>query len=57
MVLENILESHLDCKEIKRVNPKGNQSGMFIERTDAKVKLPILWPRDAMGRGEEGGRA
>ena len=57
MVLENILESHLDCKEIKRVNPKGNQSGMFIERTDAKVKVPILWPRDAKGRGEEGGRA
>ena len=39
MVLEKTLESPLDCKEIKPVNPKGNQSGVFIGRTDAEVKL------------------
>ena len=44
-VLEKTLESPLDSKEIKPVNPKGNQSWMFIERTDAEV--PILWPPDA----------
>ena len=37
-------ESLLDCKEIKPVNPKGNQSGIFIGRTDAEA--PILWPPD-----------
>ena len=56
VVLKKILKSHLDCKEIKPVNPKGNQSGLFIESTDAKVEVPILWPPDAKGRGEEGGR-
>ena len=45
VVLEKTLESHLDCKEIKPVNPKGNQSWMFIGRTDAET--PILWPLDA----------
>ena len=45
MVLERTLESPLDCKEIKPVNPKGNQSLIFIRRTDAKA--PILWPLDA----------
>ena len=47
MVLEKTLESPLDCKEIKSGNPKGNQSGIFIGRTDAKAEAPILWPPDA----------
>ena len=44
VVLEKTLESPLDCKEIKPVNPKGNQSWIFIGRTDAEA--PILWPPD-----------
>ena len=44
LVLEKTLESSLDCKEIKPVNPKGNQSWTFIGRTDAEA--PILWPPD-----------
>ena len=44
VVLEKTLESHLDCKEIKWVNPKGNQSWIFIGRTDAEAETPILWP-------------
>ena len=47
VVLEKTLESHLNCKEIKLVNPKGNQSWIFIERTDAEARAPILWPPDA----------
>ena len=47
MVLEKTLESPLDCKEIQLVNPKGNQSWIFIGRTDAEVEAPILWPPDA----------
>jgi len=43
VVLET-LESPLDCKEIKPVNPKGNQSRIFIRRTDAEVEAPKLWP-------------
>ena len=46
VVLGKILESLLDCKEIKPVNPKGNQSWMFIRRTDAEAEAPILWPPD-----------
>jgi len=38
------LESPLDCKQIKPVNPKGNQSCIFIGRTDAEAEAPILWP-------------
>ena len=45
VVLEKTLESPLDCKEIKLVNPKGNQSWIFIGRTDAEA--PILWSPDA----------
>ena len=45
VVLEKTLESPLDCKEIKLVHPKGNQSWIFIGRTDAEA--PILWPPDA----------
>ena len=47
MVLEKTLESLLGCTEIKLVNPKGNQSYIFIGRTDAEAKTPILWPPDA----------
>ena len=47
VVLEKILESLLDCKEIKPVNPKGNQPWILIGRTAAEVEAPILWPRDA----------
>ena len=46
MVLEKTLEDPLDCKEIKSINPKGNQSGIFIGRTDAEAEAPILWPPD-----------
>ena len=41
------LESPLDCKEIQPVHPKGNQSWIFIGRTDAEAETPILWPPDA----------
>ena len=47
MVLEKTPESPLDCKEIQPVHPKGNQSWIFIGRTDAEAKTPILWPPDA----------
>ena len=47
VVLEKTLESPLDCKEIKPVHPKGNQSWVFIGRTDAEAETPILWPPDA----------
>ena len=43
VVLEKTLESPLDCKEIKPVNPKGNQPWIFIGRTDAEADTPILW--------------
>ena len=46
VVLEKTLESPLDCKEIKLVNPKGNQSWIFIGRSDAEAETPILWPPD-----------
>ena len=46
MVLEKTPESHLDCKEIQSVNPIGNQSGLFIGRTDAEAEAPVLWPPD-----------
>ena len=47
-MLEKTLESPLDSKEIKSVNPKGNQPYIFIGRTDAEV--PIVWPPDAKSR-------
>ena len=47
VVLEKILESPLDCKEIQSVHPKGDQSWVFIGRTDAEAETPILWPPDA----------
>ena len=45
-VLEKTLESPLDCKEIKPVHPKGNQSWIFTGWTDAEVEAPVLWPPD-----------
>ena len=47
LVLEKTLESPLDCKEIQPVHPKGNQSLIFIGKTDAEAETPILWPSDA----------
>ena len=44
MVLEKILESPLDCKEIQPVHPKGDLSWVFIVRTDVEAETPILWP-------------
>ena len=46
-MLEKTLESSLDCKEIQPVHPKGNQSWIFIGRTDAEAETPMLWPADA----------
>ena len=46
VVLEKTLESPLDCKEIKAVILKGNQSWIFIVRTDAEAEAPVLWPPD-----------
>ena len=46
-MLEKTLESPLDCKKIKQVNPKGDQSWVFIGRIDAKAEIPVLWPPDA----------
>ena len=49
LVLEKTLESPLDCKEIQPVHPKGDQSEVFIGRTDIEAETPILWPPDAKG--------
>ena len=46
VVLEKALESPLDCKEIQPVHPKGDQSWIFIGRTDAEAETPVLWPPD-----------
>ena len=46
LMLEKTLESFLDSREIKPVNPKGNQPEIFIERTDAEAETPIFWPPD-----------
>ena len=43
-MLEKTLESPLDCRKIQPVHPKGNQSSIFIGRTHAKAKAPVLWP-------------
>ena len=60
VVLEKTLESPLDCKEIQPVHPKGDQSWVFIERTDAEAETPILWPPDAkswlIGKDPDAGR-
>ena len=60
MVLEKILESPLDCKEIHSVHPKGDQSWGFIGGTDAEAETPILWPPDAkswlIGKDSDAGK-
>ena len=59
-VLEKTLESPLDCKEIQPVHPKGDQSWVFIGRTDAEAETPILWPPHAkswlIGKVSDAGR-
>ena len=50
LVLEKTLENPLDSKEIKQVNPKGNQPWIFNRSTDAEAETPILWPPDAKSR-------
>ena len=47
MVLEKTFESPLDCKDIQLVHSKGDQSWMFIGKTDAEAETPVLWPPDA----------
>ena len=60
MVLEKTLESPLDCKEIQPVHPKGDQSWLFIGRTDAEAKTPVLWLPHAksqlIGKDPDAGR-
>ena len=58
MVLERTLESPSDSKEVKPVNPKGNQSRIFIGRTDAEAEAPILWPPDVKSQliGKDAGK-
>ena len=60
MVLEKILESPLDCKEIQPVHPKRDQSWVFTGRTDVKAETPILWPPHAKssltGKDADAGR-
>ena len=60
VVLEKTLESPLDFKEIKPVNPKGNQHWIFTGRTDAAPEAPILWPPDVksqlIGKDPDGGK-
>ena len=53
MVLEKTLESPLDCKEIQAVHPKGDQSWVFIGRTDIEAETPILWPPDERADSSE----
>ena len=59
-MLEKTLESPLDCKEIQPVHPKGDQSCVFIERTDAEAETPVLWPPYAksslIGKDSDAGR-
>ena len=60
VVLEKTLESPLYCKKIQLVNPKGNQSWVFIGRTDAEAETPLLWPPDGknwlIGKDTDAGR-
>ena len=59
MVLEKILEGPLDFKEIKPVHPKGDQSWVFIGRTDSETETPILWPSDEnsfIGKDSDAGK-
>ena len=60
MVLEKTLESLLDCKEIQPVHSKGDQSWVFIGRSDAEAETPVLWPPDVkscfIGKDPDAGR-
>ena len=60
VVLEKTLESPLDCKEVQPVHPNGDQSWVFIRRTDVEAESPILWPPDAkswlIGEDSDAGR-
>ena len=60
MVLEKTLESPLDCKEIQPVHPKGDQSWVFIGRTDVEAETPVLWPPHAkcllIGKDRDAGK-
>ena len=60
VVFEMTLETPLDCNEIQPVHSKGDQSWVFIERTDAKAEIPILWPPRAkswlIGKDSDAGR-
>ena len=60
VVLAKTLGSSLDCKEIQTINPKGNQSWIFIGRTNAEAETPILWPPGAKnwltGKGPDAGK-
>ena len=60
MLLEKTLDSPLDCKEIQLVHPKGDQSWVFIGRTDVEAETPKLWPPDAknllIGKDSDTGR-
>ena len=60
LLLEKTLESLLDCKEIQPVHPKGDQSWVFIGRTEAEAEIPILWPPDVknwlIGKDPDAGR-
>ena len=53
VVLAKTFESPLDCKEINPVHPKGNQSWIFIRRTDAEAEIPTFWPPDEKNSLEE----
>ena len=59
-MMEKTLESPFDCKEIQPVHPKGNQSWIFIGRTDVQAETPILWPPDAknwlLGKDPDAGK-
>ena len=60
VVLEKTLESPLDCKEIQPVHPKGDQTWVFIGRTDVEAETPILWPPDVkswlIGKDSDAGK-
>ena len=60
MVLEKTLESPLDCKDIQPIHPKGDQSQVFIGRTDAEAETPVFWPPHAtsclIGKDSDAGR-
>ena len=56
VVLQKTLESPLDCKDIKPVNPNGNQSWIFTGMIDVEAEAPTLWPPDAIGKDSDAGK-